>query len=65
MTGTFPWEQYFAGVGAPKIETLNVAQPDFFRQISDAVWAAADRGLARLLQLPPVAPGGAAVGRAV
>src|SRR6185369_9177802 len=32
MTGSFPWEQYFAGVGAPKIETLNVSQPDFFRQ---------------------------------
>jgi endothelin-converting enzyme/putative endopeptidase len=36
MTG-FPWEQYFAGVGAPPIETLNVSQPDFFRQVTPAL----------------------------
>ena len=44
ITGRFPWDQYFAAVGAPAITTLNVAQPDFFRQIS-----------AEVGQLPPEA----------
>ena len=37
LTGTFPWDQYFAGMGAPPFETLNVAQPEFFRQIAPAL----------------------------
>ena len=34
LTGTFPWDQYFTGVGSPAFEKLNVAQPEFFRQIA-------------------------------
>ncbi|MBS1858412.1 MAG: M13 family metallopeptidase [Acidobacteria bacterium] len=34
LTGNFPWDQFFAGVGAPAFEKLNVSQPDFLRQIS-------------------------------
>ncbi len=34
LTGTFPWDQFFSGVGAPAFDKLNVAQPDFLRQIA-------------------------------
>ena len=34
LTGTFPWDQYFTGVGAPGFEKLNVAQPEFFQRIA-------------------------------
>jgi putative endopeptidase len=33
ITPQFPWEAYFKAAGAPAFETLNVAQPDFFKQI--------------------------------
>ena len=29
----FDWEAYFKLVGAPAFETLNVSQPDFFKQL--------------------------------
>jgi putative endopeptidase len=34
LAPTFPWDDYFQGVGAPAFETLNVSNPDFFKQIS-------------------------------
>jgi endothelin-converting enzyme/putative endopeptidase len=30
----FPWDEYFAGTGAPAFEILNVSQPDFLKQLS-------------------------------
>ena len=33
----FPWETYFAGIGAPAFETLNVAQPDTIRDVMAAM----------------------------
>jgi endothelin-converting enzyme/putative endopeptidase len=33
ITPQFPWEAYFKAAGAPAFETLNVAQPDFFKQV--------------------------------
>lgn len=32
MNPTFAWQAYLAEVGAPPVESLNVAEPDFFRQ---------------------------------
>ncbi len=34
LAPTFPWDDYFRNVGAPAFETLNVSNPDFFKQIS-------------------------------
>ncbi len=34
LAPTFPWDDYFQNVGAPAFETLNVSNPDFFKQIS-------------------------------
>ena len=34
LTPKFPWDEYFKGTGAPAFETLNVSQPDYFRQIA-------------------------------
>ncbi len=34
LAPNFPWDTYFQNVGAPAFETLNVSNPDFFRQIS-------------------------------
>ena len=31
------WPKYFAGMGAPKIETLNVESPNFFRTVESAI----------------------------
>jgi len=33
----FPWDAFFQGVGAPAFETLNVSNPEFFRQLAAAV----------------------------
>ena len=30
----FDWKQYFSGVGMPDVSTLNVAVPDFFKQMT-------------------------------
>ena len=34
LSSGFDWDSYFKGVGAPAFETLNVAQPDFLKQIA-------------------------------
>ena len=34
LVPNFAWEQYFQATGAPAFETLNVSQPDFFKQIA-------------------------------
>jgi putative endopeptidase len=34
LAPNFPWDTYFENVGAPAFETLNVSNPDFFKQIS-------------------------------
>jgi predicted metalloendopeptidase len=34
LTPNFAWDQYFAAAGAPAFETLNVAQPEYFKKIS-------------------------------
>ena len=34
LAPTFPWDVYFQNSGAPPFETLNVTNPDFFKQIS-------------------------------
>jgi len=31
MDPNFDWSAYFAGVNAPKVDTINVGQPDFFK----------------------------------
>ena len=31
------WQQYFASMGAPKLESLNVTWPNFFRQVESVV----------------------------
>jgi predicted metalloendopeptidase len=31
---SFPWDEYFKGVGAPAFTSLNVAQPDYLKQIT-------------------------------
>jgi putative endopeptidase len=33
VTPYFAWSEFFAGAGAPEISTVNVAQPDFFKQV--------------------------------
>jgi putative endopeptidase len=33
----FPWDAFFQGVGAPAFETLNVSNPEFFRQLAAAI----------------------------
>ncbi len=37
LAPTFPWDVYFQNSGAPPFETLNVTNPDFFKQISASV----------------------------
>jgi putative endopeptidase len=34
---TWDWNAYFQGVGAPPFETLNVSNPDFFKQLASSV----------------------------
>jgi predicted metalloendopeptidase len=34
LTPNFDWKMYFDALGAPAFETLNVSQPDYFKQIS-------------------------------
>jgi predicted metalloendopeptidase len=34
LTAGFPWDRYFAAVGTPAFDTVNVSQPDFFKQIN-------------------------------
>ncbi|HVU48516.1 MAG TPA: M13 family metallopeptidase [Terracidiphilus sp.] len=31
LSPSFDWSAYFTGIGAPKMDTLNVGQPDFFK----------------------------------
>jgi predicted metalloendopeptidase len=31
---SFPWDEYFKGVGAPAFDKLNVGQPDYIKQIA-------------------------------
>jgi putative endopeptidase len=33
----FNWNEYFEGVGAPKFDSLNVAEPDFVKQMQNVV----------------------------
>ncbi len=33
LTPSFAWPRYFAGVGTPPVHSLNVAVPDFFKQM--------------------------------
>ncbi len=37
MTPFMDWPKYFAGMGAPKIESLNVEWPNFFRGLESAI----------------------------
>ena len=37
MAPVFPWEDYFKATGAPAFETLNVSQPDFVKQVMEAI----------------------------
>ncbi len=37
LAPSFAWPKYFAGVGAPPIESLNVAVPEFFKQMNALV----------------------------
>jgi putative endopeptidase len=32
LNPSFAWNQYFEGIGAPSIQSLNVAEPEFFKQ---------------------------------
>src|ERR1035441_7475055 len=34
LAPNFAWEEYFQATGAPAFETLNVSQPDYFKQIA-------------------------------
>src|SRR5262249_15094306 len=33
----FPWDAFFAGIGAPSFDTLNVSNPDFFKQLAQTI----------------------------
>ncbi len=33
LTPNFSWNSYFRGIGYPSIDTVNVAQPDFFKEV--------------------------------
>ena len=35
MAPNFDWSAYFTGVGAPKVDSINVGQPDFFKAEND------------------------------
>jgi predicted metalloendopeptidase len=37
LAPAFPWEAYFDATGAPAFDTLNVGQPDFFRQVMETL----------------------------
>jgi putative endopeptidase len=37
LSPTFNWSVYFEGVGAPRFESLNVAEPDFIKQMQNVV----------------------------
>ncbi len=37
LAPAFPWDIYFSGIGAPAFDTLNVAQPDFIRDVMAAM----------------------------
>jgi endothelin-converting enzyme/putative endopeptidase len=37
LSPSFNWNVYFAGVGAPKFDSLNVAEPDFVKQMQTVV----------------------------
>ena len=39
LTPQFSWESYFHDVGYPRIDTVNVGQPDFFRQLDQSLTA--------------------------
>jgi endothelin-converting enzyme/putative endopeptidase len=39
LTPSFTWSAYFAGAGAPKIDTLNVTEPEFFKSFGQLVAA--------------------------
>jgi len=34
LTPDFSWEAYFQGIGSPSLESINMAQPDFFKQVN-------------------------------
>lgn len=33
LTPTFPWPEYFADAGVPGVKSMNVSQPDFFKEV--------------------------------
>ena len=37
LNSTFDWNAYFAEVGAPKFDALNVAEPEFMRQMASVI----------------------------
>jgi len=37
LSPSFRWSVYFEGVGAPKFDSLNVAEPDFVKQLQTVV----------------------------
>jgi putative endopeptidase len=37
LSPSFNWNMYFEGVGAPKFDSLNVAEPDFVKQMQNVV----------------------------
>jgi endothelin-converting enzyme/putative endopeptidase len=39
LNPSFGWQQYLEGIGAPPVQSLNVAEPDFFKQFDSALKA--------------------------
>jgi endothelin-converting enzyme/putative endopeptidase len=39
LAPSFPWKRYFAGVGVGQVTSLNVATPDFFKQMETVMHA--------------------------
>ena len=39
LNPSFGWPQYLEGIGSPKVDSLNVAEPDFFKQFDSTLKA--------------------------